>query len=73
MSQTVRRAHIAKVSTVGTPFLEKQHRSCPRCKESTNSMKILNEHVERIEELVEALAKTTRGLASISKVIRSIN
>jgi len=57
-----------RVTTVGkAPFPEKQHRSCPRCKESTNSMKILNARVGRIEQLVDVLAKTTRGLASISK------
>jgi len=53
------------VRTVGKPpFPEKQIRSCPRCKESTNSMKILTARVGRIEQLVNALAKTTRGLIS---------
>uniref|UniRef100_A0A1D1Z3J8 Uncharacterized protein MAL13P1.304 n=1 Tax=Anthurium amnicola TaxID=1678845 RepID=A0A1D1Z3J8_9ARAE len=57
-----------RVTTVGkSSFPEKQHRSCPRCKDSTNSMKILNERVGKIEQLVDVLAKTTRGLASISK------
>jgi hypothetical protein len=35
-------------------------------------MKILNERLEKIEELVENLSKTTRNLASISKVFTSI-
>jgi len=57
-----------RVATVNkAPFPEKQHRSCPRCKESTNSMKILNARVDRIEQLVDVLAKTTRGLTSMSK------
>jgi len=57
-----------RVTTVGkTPFPEKQLRSCPKCKESSNSMKILTARVGRIEELVNALAETTRGLASMSK------
>lgn len=71
-SQKIRGTHTrvsrVRVTTVGkTPFPEKQHRSCPRCKDSTNSMKILNARVGRIEQLVDVLAKTTRGLASMSK------
>lgn len=71
-SQKIRGTHTrvsrVRVATVGkTPFPEKQHRSCPRCKDSTNSMKILNARVGRIEQLVDGLAKTTRGLASMSK------
>lgn len=57
-----------RVTTVKkAPFPEKQLRSCPRCKESSNSMKILTARVSRIEELVNALAATTRGLASMTK------
>ncbi|CAB4396580.1 unnamed protein product [Rhizophagus irregularis] len=71
-SQKIRGTHTrvsrVRVTTVGkAPFPEKQHRSCPRCKDSTNSMKILNARVGRIEQLVDGLAKTTRGLASMSK------
>lgn len=71
-SQKIRGTHTrvsrVRVTTVGkAPFPEKQHRSCPRCKDSTNSMKILNDRVGRIEQLVDGLAKTTRGLASMSK------
>src|SRR5271154_4710150 len=62
-----------KVSTVGKPpFPEKSFRNCSRCKESLNSMKMLTARVGRIEQLVNALAKTTRGLASISKVITAL-
>lgn len=75
-SQKIRGTHTrvsrVRVTTVGkAPFPEKQHRSCPRCKDSTNSMKILNARVGRIEQLVDVLAKTTRGLASMSKVNRN--
>ncbi|GBC06145.1 hypothetical protein RclHR1_06650005 [Rhizophagus clarus] len=71
-SQKIRGTHTrvsrVRVTTVGkAPFPEKQHRSCPRCKDSTNSMKILNARVGRIEQLVDVLAKTTRGLATMSK------
>jgi len=71
-SQKIRGTHTrvsrVRVTTVGkAPFPEKQHRSCPRCKDSTNSMKMLNARVGRIEQLVDVLAKTTRGLASMSK------
>ena len=59
-----------RVTTVGKPsFSEKQLRSCPRCKESANSVKMLTARVGRIEYLVNALAKTTHGLTSMSKVI----
>jgi len=62
------RVNRVKVTTVGkTAYPEKQHRSCPRCKESTSSMKLLTARIGRIEQLVEELAKTTRGLASMSK------
>ena len=37
------------------------------------STQILIERFEKIEKLAENLAKTTRGLASMSKVIRSFN
>ncbi|RIA83458.1 hypothetical protein C1645_833791 [Glomus cerebriforme] len=57
-----------RVTTIGKPpFPEKQYRSCPRCKESTNNMKMLTARVGRIEQLVDVLAKTTRGLASMTK------
>jgi hypothetical protein len=35
-------------------------------------MKMLTSRVERIEQLVDTLAKTTRGLASTSKVINPL-
>ncbi|CAG8531435.1 64_t:CDS:2 [Cetraspora pellucida] len=59
------RVQRVKVTTVGKPAnsLEKQqHRSCLRCKESDISVKTLTERVGRIEDLVNALSKTTQNL-----------
>ncbi|CAG8650482.1 15658_t:CDS:2 [Funneliformis mosseae] len=57
-----------RVTTVGKPcFSEKQLRSCPKCKESANNVKMLTARVGRIECLVNALAKTTQSLTSMSK------
>ncbi|CAI2168847.1 12053_t:CDS:2 [Funneliformis geosporum] len=57
-----------RVTTVGkTCFSEKQLRSCPKCKESANNVKMLTARVGKIECLVNALAKTTQNLTSMSK------
>ncbi|CAG8512050.1 8548_t:CDS:1, partial [Racocetra persica] len=59
------RVQRVKVTTVGKPTnsLEKQqHRNCLRCKESDISVKTLTERVGRIENLVNALSKTTQNL-----------
>ncbi|CAG8518340.1 4105_t:CDS:2 [Acaulospora morrowiae] len=61
------RVQKVKVTTLGRPSCvsEKQpFRTCIRCKESTNNVKMLSARVERIEQLVSELANTT---ASFSK------
>ncbi|CAG8504591.1 hypothetical protein C2G38_2147157 [Gigaspora rosea] len=59
------RVQRVKVATVGkhNNSLEKQQqRNCLRCKESDISVKTLTERVARIENLVNALSKTTQNL-----------
>lgn len=61
----VQRVKVTPVRKNLNAAYEKQFRNCIRCKESSNSVKLLSERIDRIEQLVNELAKTTQNFSKV--------